>query len=75
MKISEYIEALNTIKSEHGDLDVETSSLSMDRMEARPPVMDHRVILFGREYESRFFSFFLYEKDAEIRRGEKVCRI
>lgn len=74
MKISELVQHLEHMRSEHGDLDVEQSHWDGRRGECSPPRLDHRAILIGRESKTRFGSEF-YGKDAEGRRGDKVCRI
>jgi hypothetical protein len=71
MKISEYIAALETIKAEHGDLEVQTHS-GYGRSEARDPKLAYEMVLKGRESSPRFCGE--YERD-ESRRGEKVCRV
>lgn len=75
MKISEYIEELEAIKEEHGDLDMETYAIDCARISVRAPTVDYRAVLFGRESKPRFFSDFRFEKDNEDRRGEKVCKL
>lgn len=71
MKISEYIEALQSIMNEHGDLEVEAITVNFDREEARSPVVGFRKVLKGRESKPSFFHQF----DSEDRRGEKVVRV
>lgn len=74
MKISEYVQLLNAIKDEHGDLEVETNNFNIDRVPQRPPVVDYKAILKGRERNPRFVSRY-YGSEREERKGEKVCRV
>jgi len=76
MKISELIHALESIKAEHGDLDVERMSMNGDRVPAQWPDLAYRAKLRGRENKPRFASAFAYEKNYENERiGEAVCRL
>ena len=76
MKISELIHALESIKAEHGDLDVERMSMNGDRVPAQWPELAHRAKLRGRESKPRFASSFCYEKYYDTERiGEAVCRL
>lgn len=70
MKISEYIQHLERILSEHGDLEVETSDF-FGRVSAPIPSAQHRMILMGRETKPRFACSL----DPEYRKGERVCRV
>ena len=76
MKISELIHALERIKAEHGDLDVERMSMNGDRVPVQAPTLAHRAKLRGRENKPRFASAFSYENNYEKDRiGEAVCRL
>jgi hypothetical protein len=75
MKISELIHALERIKAEHGDLDVERMSMFGDRVPAQWPQLAHRAKLRGRESKRRFAEWFSYQKDYAERIGEAVCRL
>jgi hypothetical protein len=75
MKISELIHALERIKAEHGDLDVERIDWNGHRTPAPPPELAHRAKLRGRESKPRFAEWFSYEKDYAERIGEAVCRL
>lgn len=70
MKISEYIAKLESIKAEHGDLEVETN-MGMSRWPVWVPVVAHKLILGKRERTPRFWM----EWDGEERKGEKVVRV
>ena len=69
MKISEYMQGLQTILDEHGDLEVQ--HYSFGRRTANPPKVGHERILRGRESTPQF----AYPYDDESRKGEKVCHI
>jgi hypothetical protein len=76
MKISELIHALERIKAEHGDLDVERTGWGGSRAPVRPPVLAHRAKLRGSESKPRFAEWFSYENNYEKERiGEAVCRL
>lgn len=75
MKISELVELLVIIKTEHGDLDVETTRHNGERVPAGRPSIDHRAILKGRERSPCFLSRFYSESEKKVRTGEKVCRL
>ncbi|MCK0507971.1 hypothetical protein [Aromatoleum anaerobium] len=74
MKISEMIECLERIKSEHGDLEVETYKFDGSRVAMNAPKIDYRAILKGRERRPQFASSY-YGDDRKERFGEKVCRL
>ena len=77
MKISQMIESLIAIMDANGDLEVETTFLTGDRVAAREPVLAHRAILNGRESKPRFASEYQYRRNdsVEDRKGEPVCRL
>lgn len=72
MKVSKYIQILEHLMKEHGDLEVETTRVDFSRKEATKPMIAYRRILKGRESKSCFYSAIL---DNEDRKGEKVIRI
>ena len=71
MRISEFIERLEAIREEHGDLEVEKYNGQGYRCPARVPETAYRRILKGRERAPVFAMDF----DGPERRGEKVCRV
>lgn len=71
MKISEYIAALESIRSQHGDIEVQKSGTLGDRETAPEPKLAHALTLKGRETKPRFWCG---GKD-ESRKGEPVCRV
>lgn len=71
MKISEYIVALEAIKAEHGDLEVETTGFDLRRIAARKPEIEFRKILSGRNRSPRFWNTW----DGDAAKGEKVASI
>ena len=71
MKISEYIEALEQIKHEHGDLEVESYSDCLGRTPARTPEIAFRKILKSRERKPDFWRTY----HGEDHKGEKVVRV
>jgi len=71
MRISDYIEQLQALGDEHGDLEVELINLDLTRVTARAPVVSFRKILKGRESKPRFWSSY----DGEDARGEPVIRV
>ena len=74
MKISEFVNHLERILEEHGDLEVERTFWNCERYSASPPKIDYRAKLKGQERKARFLSSFC-GAEIEERRGEKVCRI
>ena len=76
MKISELIYALECMKRDHGDLDVESMTIHGERAPIRPPELAHRAKLKGRESKPRFAESYRHEKDYEAeRKGDPVCRL
>lgn len=71
MKISEYIASLETIKAEHGDLEIDCYNPYRGRMEARDPVIQYRRILKPRERRDEFWNTW----DGGDRKGDKVVRV
>jgi hypothetical protein len=72
VKITEYIAALETIKAEHGDLEVQTLVLGFGRAAASSPRVAYKQVLRGRESKP----CFAYEREQDPTRiGAKVCRI
>ncbi len=72
MKITEFMACLQAILIEHGDLDVETLSRTIDsRIEHPGPKATHVRILQSNEKRPRF----VLNSDPVWRRGKKVCRI
>ncbi len=69
MKISAYITELEKIKSEAGDIEVQTNGFN-GRQEANSPKLSYTLILKGREYKPRFWNY-----DDEDRKGNAVCKI
>ena len=71
MKISEYVQALEAIEAEHGDLEVETEA-PWGRGGARHPEVAFRRILTGRKSRPSFW----YPLDPSLsEKGEKVVRV
>lgn len=70
MKISEFIESLQRIQEEHGDLEVHTYG-RYGRMNQPAPTVAFCKLLKGRETRLEF----LYPWEPEERRGEKVCKV
>lgn len=75
MKITELITELTKIYREHGDLDVETVRGWEQRVPVKRPTLAYRANLKHGERVPRFFDFYLYQSDAQERKGEPVCRI
>lgn len=73
MKISEYIKALETIRAEHGDLELDTMSVDGCRRPACSPKVGFRKILKGRESKPAFW--YEWASDCVGRQGDKVCVI
>jgi len=73
MKISEYIAHLAAIQQEHGDLECDASNWDGERVSARAPTVDYRLILVGRQSKNRFYDWAYPQNDAL--RGDKVCRL
>ena len=71
MKLSQYINALQGLLLEAGDVDVETSNQSGDRVEARSPTIAYRKVLSSRESKPRFWSSYMPEES----KGEKVVKV
>lgn len=74
MVISELIAALERIKTEHGDLDVETDNHGR-RVPVNEVALAYRKVLKGRQTREEFWYPFLDKYYGESRRGEPVCRI
>jgi len=70
MLISEFIQALESFKAEHGDLPVETWMFG-GRMEHKGPELAYRKILSGRQWKSDFAS----EYEPDRFQGSPVCRV
>lgn len=68
MKVSEYIQQLEALRAEHGDLDVEAYFQNGDRVPARPPSVKHVKILKGRERKPVFW----YSWEGEDCKGPAV---
>ena len=75
MRISEYIAALETIKAEHGDLEIDTDSYNGARISARPPEIAYRQVLKPRESKPVFWRDFSGHWRLQHERGEKVVRV
>jgi len=71
MKVSNYIQILQELQSEHGNLEVETYSVCGDKQEARTPEIRFCLILTRRQSKPRFW----YSGDAENVKGEKVIYV
>lgn len=71
MKISEYIDALEAIRREHGDLEVDSNNY-YGRDSARAPTTGYRKILKKRQTREEFWSPYGCDPD---QKGEKVVRI
>lgn len=71
MRISEYIAALEAIKAEHGDLEVETTGFDLQRIAARKPEIEFRKILSGRNRSPRFWNTW----NGDAAKGEMVVRV
>lgn len=68
MKLSDYIELLEAILEEHGDLEVQTDSFS-SRREALEPKIAYTLILRGRELVPRFWQKYADEEDRKVIRS------
>ena len=73
MKASEYINAMQALIDEHGDLEVETFRVDGDRVEASAPKIAFRKILSKRERKPEFWNDYL--RDSGEKKGEKVIRV
>ena len=74
MKISEYVTALEAIRTEHGDLEVETDN--MDRRFTAPhPTIAYRKVLSKREHCAKFWYDWGAGHRHEEKQGEKVVRV
>lgn len=73
MKISEYIEELQKLQKEHGDLEMQSTDRSGERHEAPLPRLDYAAILQGREYKPKFHTD-IYDPSKE-RKGGPVIRV
>ena len=72
MKLSQYIDALQGLLLEAGDVDVEThSGCGFNRMEARAPAISYRKVLSVRETKPRFWSGSMPEES----KGDKVVKV
>lgn len=71
MKISDYIQALESLKNEHGDLEVEKLDVRFDRVAAKVPTMAYRMVLTKRESKPAFWS----NSYSVERQGEKVIKV
>jgi hypothetical protein len=72
MKISEYIQLLQAMQAEHGDLQVDCYG-NRGRTEAGPPEIAYRKVLSKRESRPDFWNDW-YTGD-QGKKGEKVCRL
>ena len=70
MKISEYIQHLESVLDQIGDVEVQRYWYD-GRSEAPPPQVGYVLLLRPRESRPRFWSS--YEGDA--RKGDAVCRV
>ena len=68
MKISDMIAALEEIREEHGDLEVDTYG-RYGRLPVMAPMIKYRLILKNRRTRPEFWC----EWNGEDRKGEKVC--
>ena len=70
MKISEYIQHLEAVRDQIGDVEVQRYG-HYGREEAHQPQVGHTLILRPRESRPRFWSTY----DGEDRKGDPVCLI
>lgn len=73
MKISEFIERLEAIKAEHGDLEVDTYDGYGVREQHSGPEIAFRKVLSMTEFDADFWGGEEWE-DAGCK-GEKVCKV
>ena len=71
MKVSAYIDILQILMKNHGDLEVETYNMNFSRMSAIPPSIRYRKILNKRERKPSFWC----DNDESTNKGEKVIYI
>lgn len=71
MKISEYIQHLEHVRSQIGDVEVQTAGVDGGRCEARAPEVGYVQVLKGREYKPRFWGSYQVAE----RKGDAVCRV
>lgn len=71
MKISEYIQHLESVRSQIGDVEVQTVGVNGGRRTAPMPNVAYVKALKGREHKPRFWG--TYEDDAC--KGDPVCRV
>ena len=71
MKVTNYIQILQELQKEHGDLEVEEYSGCGDRQIARTPEIRFCLILTGRQSKPRFW----YSGEAENVKGRKVIYV
>lgn len=72
MRITELIINLEHILKEHGDLEVETYSLLLDRKSINKPEIAYRKILSKRQSKPDFWCKY---SDTEEVKGEKITKI
>lgn len=71
MKISEYIQRLEAVQAEIGDVEVMKQDFAGARITARCPTIGYTKILKGRERKDRFWTGF----DDIKCKGKPVCRV
>ena len=73
MKISEFIEQLQKLQAEQGDLEVQTTVVNGERIDHRGPQIAYAKVLKGRERKPEFIRKGPFTDVDRI--GEKVCRV
>lgn len=71
MRISDFVQKLQAMQAEHGDLEVETDNV-FGRVSHGGPEVAYRKVLAKRERKACFWSGGSWEKGQQ---GDKVCRI
>ena len=74
MKASEYINCLQALIDEHGDLEVNVIGGSGNRIDAPEPTIAFKKVLSKRERKPAFWYDWKYTNLTEIQ-GEKVIRL
>ena len=71
MKLSQYIEVLQTLHGMHGDIEVDSTFFDGERIPAYTPVLAYKKILSGRERKPKFWAVY----DHIDVQGEQVIRV
>lgn len=72
MKVSEYINKLQALLNEHGDIEVQKLNVCFDRVEATSPTIAYVKILKGRQSKPAFYDNYAND---EFLKGNAVIRI